>query len=108
MSVQDRIFHYNIKQTRNGNKENYQLGDSGSKYQIFCAKIIGIMWETVRAYLHGTTLSLFTLVPPSPDNRGLTVITFSTLINSLIPMSDQDRISPYNINAISSKQVTRI
>ena len=44
MSVQDRISHYNIKQTRNGNQENYQLGDSGSKYQIFCAKIIGIMW----------------------------------------------------------------
>ena len=26
----------------------------------------------------------------------------------LTPMSDQDRISPYNINAISSKQVMRI
>ena len=26
----------------------------------------------------------------------------------LIPMSDQDRISPYNINTISTRQVMRI
>ena len=29
-------------------------------------------------------------------------------INPLAPMSDQDRISPYNINTISSRQVIRI
>ena len=29
-------------------------------------------------------------------------------LNPLIPMSDQDRISPYNINTISSRQVMRI
>ena len=29
-------------------------------------------------------------------------------LNPLTPMSDQDRISPYNINTISSRQVTRI
>ena len=29
-------------------------------------------------------------------------------LNPLPPMSDQDRISPYNINTISSKQVIRI
>ena len=29
-------------------------------------------------------------------------------LNPLSPMSDQDRISPYNINAISSRQVMRI
>ena len=28
--------------------------------------------------------------------------------NLLTPMSDQDRISPYNINKISSRQVIRI
>ena len=28
--------------------------------------------------------------------------------NPSIPMSDQDRISPYNINTISSRQVMRI
>ena len=28
--------------------------------------------------------------------------------NNLIPMSDQDRTSPYNINTISSRQVMRI
>ena len=28
--------------------------------------------------------------------------------NPLAPMSDQDRISPYNINTVSSKQVRRI
>ena len=30
------------------------------------------------------------------------------VINPLTPMSDQDRISPYNISAISSSQVMRI
>ena len=29
-------------------------------------------------------------------------------INPLTPISDQDRISPYNINTISSSQVMRI
>ena len=29
-------------------------------------------------------------------------------LNPLTPMSDQDRISPYNINTISSGQVMRI
>ena len=28
--------------------------------------------------------------------------------NPLTPMSDQDRISPYNINTISTRQVMRI
>ena len=31
-----------------------------------------------------------------------------TCISLLTPMSDQDRISPYNINTISSRQVMRI
>ena len=35
-------------------------------------------------------------------------IYFAVLINPLTPMSDQDRISPYNINTISSRQVMRI
>ena len=30
------------------------------------------------------------------------------LVNPLTPMSDQDRISPYNINTILSRQVMRI
>ena len=30
------------------------------------------------------------------------------LINPLTPMSDQDRISPYNINTTSNRQVMRI
>ena len=29
-------------------------------------------------------------------------------LNPLTPMSDQDRISPYNIHTISSRQVMRI
>ena len=31
-----------------------------------------------------------------------------TDVNPLTPMSDQDRISPYNINIISCRQVMRI
>ena len=30
------------------------------------------------------------------------------IINPLTPMSDQDRISPYNINKTSSRKVTRV
>ena len=30
------------------------------------------------------------------------------LVNPLTPMSDQDRISPYNINTISFRQAMRI
>ena len=30
------------------------------------------------------------------------------MINPLTPMSDQDRISPYNINKTSSRKVTRV
>ena len=34
---------------------------------------------------------------------------YNTLeLTLLIPMSDQDRISPYNINTISTRQVMRI
>ena len=29
-------------------------------------------------------------------------------VNPLTPMSDQDRISPYNINTMSTRQVMRI
>ena len=31
-----------------------------------------------------------------------------TIVNPLTPMSDQDRISPYNINTISSRQVMKL
>ena len=31
-----------------------------------------------------------------------------TIANPLTPMSDQDRISPYKINTISSRQVMRL
>ena len=36
------------------------------------------------------------------------VLKRRTLFNPLTPVSDQDRISPYNINTISSRQVMRI
>ena len=34
--------------------------------------------------------------------------TQSWSVNPLTLMSDQDRISPYNINTVSNRQVTRI
>ena len=37
------------------------------------------------------------------------VFFYNTLeLTLLIPMSDQDRISPYNINTISTRQVMRM
>ena len=33
---------------------------------------------------------------------------FLITVNPLTPMSDQDRISPYNINTVSTKRVMRI
>ena len=41
-------------------------------------------------------------------NNPLTQLTFYHLFNHLTPMSDQEWISPYNINTISSRQVMRI
>ena len=40
--------------------------------------------------------------------NGFDALNSLTHINPLNPMSDQDRISPYSINTISSKQVVRI
>ena len=37
-----------------------------------------------------------------------TTISHCDFFNPLTPMSDQDRISPNNINTISSRKVTRI
>ena len=36
------------------------------------------------------------------------MLNFSLRINPLIPTSDQDKISPNNVNTISSRQVMRI
>ena len=41
-------------------------------------------------------------------SMGITIITSAIVFNTLTPMSDQERISPYNIHVISSKQVMRI
>ena len=35
-------------------------------------------------------------------------MNIDTDVNPLTPMSDQDKISPYNIDTISSRQVMRI
>ena len=35
-------------------------------------------------------------------------VNIDTDVNPLTPMSDQDKISPYNIDTISSRQVMRI
>ena len=35
-------------------------------------------------------------------------VFYDLLLNPLTTMCDQDRISPYNINTISSRQVIRI
>ena len=35
-------------------------------------------------------------------------VPFSLQLNPLTPMSDQNRISPYNINTVSTRQVMRI
>ena len=44
--------------------------------------------------------------------RLLTVFLWSDKLcmplDNLIPMSDQDRISPHNINTVSTKQVMRV
>ena len=48
---------------------------------------------------------------PHQYQRKFTVKSLETMgidVNPLTPMSDQDRISPYNINTISSRQVMRI
>ena len=44
----------------------------------------------------------------SPIERTKTCNHELKCLNPITPMSDQDRISPYNINTISSRQVMRI
>ena len=38
----------------------------------------------------------------------ITNLRNALIVNPLTPISDQDRISPYNINTISGRQVMRI
>ena len=50
-------------------------------------------------------------MPDAPRGERVNLPTFyqrSNLFNPFTPTSDQDRISPYNINTISSRQVMRI
>ena len=42
------------------------------------------------------------------NQRTSSELIFELLIYLLTPISDQDRISPYNVNAISGRQVMRI
>ena len=44
----------------------------------------------------------------SSDKDQHSVLSKFCVINPLTPMSDQERISPHNINTISSRQVMRI
>ena len=48
------------------------------------------------------------LLTDIPGNKQLQGQDNSKSFNPLTPMSDQDRISPYNISTISSRQVMRI
>ena len=50
-------------------------------------------------------------VPPDRSGFGLRYChsdSLDTFFHPLIHMRDQDKISPYNINAISSRQVMRV
>ena len=57
------------------------------------------------AVLHSMDLDMGKL---SPIERTKTCNHELKCLNPITPMSDQDRISPYNINTISSRQVMRI
>ena len=54
---------------------------------------------------------LFLIISPQVNSvKESYFITHSllTTLNPLAPMSDQDRLSPYNVNTISTRQVMRI
>ena len=50
-------------------------------------------------------MKLFEFLRPSLASYNLVI---GKLFNPLTPISDQDRISPYNINTISTRKVMRI
>ena len=51
----------------------------------------------------------FSVVPFSVVFFDLISVSVSkAMFNPLTPMSDQDRISPYNVNTISRRKVTRM
>ena len=54
------------------------------------------------------TLSLFSQKCDIKAESGKNRTVRGLMVNSLTPMSDQDRISPYNINTTPSRKVTRI
>ena len=65
----------------------------------------------VESVLSGTVLNSHPVIKQSVVTVFLPLITITvifTSINPFTPTSDQDRISPYNINTISSRQVMRI
>ena len=81
MSNQDRISPDKIKQTSDENREKYKLGDYKLiQYQILQTNITRTVWQTVKR-----------------------IINEILGVNPFTPTSDQDRISPYNINTISSR-----
>ena len=67
-------------------------------------------WDNLKSNL--SSVSKFASLRPSGGEgrvkRNKEGLVSETYLNILTPMSDQDRISPYNINTVSSRQVMRI
>ena len=61
---------------------------------------------TLNSFDHRRTLSTL-YIPSFLSYHGQTCIKW-LFVNPLTSVSDQDRISPYNISTISSRQVMRI
>ena len=71
-------------------------------------------WDNLQSNLSNVSKFLTGLPPCVPRGgegrvkRNTKGLASETYLNILTPMSDQDRISPYNINTVSSRQVMRI
>ena len=81
---------------------------------VYLRKVLYIKWSIMEERVF--FLIVFKLYPYSVEgiSRGQPVLSShpiipcSWLLNPLTLMSDQDRISPYSINTISTRQVMRI
>ena len=71
-------------------------------------------WDNLQSNLSNVSKFLTGLPPCVPRGgegrvkRNTKGLASETYLNILTPMSDQDRIYPYNINTVSSRQVMRI
>ena len=75
---------------------------------LFCCPEMKKMKNTVKGTIKKSVHNLIFWISFQMPKEVLYMYTWACIFNPLTPISDQERISPYNIKTISSRQVMRI